>query len=480
MKKIESKKWFLVEEIQRADLFRCYLALGAICAERNLEGIDIQVKNGALGLSQEKSDLIFERGEWERNGQYLVNLIKKQKSKFFKKVNNGISKSAIKLNKYIDEKIFNVKSLSYKEALIVYKKTYSLLIDLYNWAFIYEILELGEKKLLTSYIKDIIKKKKKGNVNDYFNTLTQSTRKSWVKKEEVEFLELVSSKNSYDLVNEHYQKFFWIPSFGSFAIWDKNYFKNKIKKFKEDPLKILKEHKKEKKELKDNIKKVEKELNLTKEEKDTFSEIRELAYFKDYRRGVQNKLFLAIYRNILPVLGKKLKIKKENLRWLTLEELENRWFDKEEIKKRKKGFLFLIEDGKKPKIITGQPRDNLPYQEIENNIKNGIKGTIAYKGDKPLLRGKVKIILNRKDMKKFKKGDILVSYMTNPDLMEAIYNSRAIITDMGGITCHASIVARELKKPCIIGTKIATKALKDGDLVEVDVEKGIVKIIEKR
>jgi pyruvate,water dikinase len=45
--------------------------------------------------------------------------------------------------------------------------------------------------------------------------------------------------------------------------------------------------------------------------------------------------------------------------------------------------------------------------------------------------------------------------------------------------CHASIIARELKKPCIIGTKIATKVLKDGDLVEVDANEGIVKILNK-
>ncbi len=50
--------------------------------------------------------------------------------------------------------------------------------------------------------------------------------------------------------------------------------------------------------------------------------------------------------------------------------------------------------------------------------------------------------------------------------------------DEGGITCHAAIVSRELKKPCIIGTRIATKVLKDGDLVEVDANKGIVKILK--
>ena len=55
----------------------------------------------------------------------------------------------------------------------------------------------------------------------------------------------------------------------------------------------------------------------------------------------------------------------------------------------------------------------------------------------------------------------------------------AIVTDDGGITCHAAIVARELKKPCIIGTKYATEIFKDGDMVEVDAERGIVTIIKR-
>jgi len=53
----------------------------------------------------------------------------------------------------------------------------------------------------------------------------------------------------------------------------------------------------------------------------------------------------------------------------------------------------------------------------------------------------------------------------------------AFVTDEGGITCHAAIVAREMKKPCVIGTKIATKIFKDGDIVEVDADKGIVRKI---
>jgi pyruvate,water dikinase len=76
-------------------------------------------------------------------------------------------------------------------------------------------------------------------------------------------------------------------------------------------------------------------------------------------------------------------------------------------------------------------------------------------------------------------GSILIAGQTRPELMAAIQKASAIVTDEGGLLSHAAIVARELKKPCVIGTKFATKVFKTGDLVEVDAEKGIVRILEK-
>ena len=94
-------------------------------------------------------------------------------------------------------------------------------------------------------------------------------------------------------------------------------------------------------------------------------------------------------------------------------------------------------------------------------------------------KGYVRIINEPADMKKMKSGDILVSIATNPDIVPAMKLAAAIITEQSRITSPSAIVSRELGVPCIIGTKIATKVLKDGDLVEVDADKGIVKIVKK-
>jgi phosphohistidine swiveling domain-containing protein len=115
----------------------------------------------------------------------------------------------------------------------------------------------------------------------------------------------------------------------------------------------------------------------------------------------------------------------------------------------------------------------------EKTISKEIKGIIASKGKEKIIRGRVKIVLNPLNADSFKQGDILVAPMTSPEYIFVMKKAGAIITDTGGMTSHAAIVSRELNKTCIVGTKYATKLLKDGDLVEIDVEKGSVRKIEK-
>ena len=89
-----------------------------------------------------------------------------------------------------------------------------------------------------------------------------------------------------------------------------------------------------------------------------------------------------------------------------------------------------------------------------------------------VVKGKVKIILTPREANKMRDGEILVTVMTNPLYVTAIQRAKAIITDVGGMICHAAIVARELGIPCVVGTKKATKILKDGVEVIVDGSEG--------
>jgi len=132
------------------------------------------------------------------------------------------------------------------------------------------------------------------------------------------------------------------------------------------------------------------------------------------------------------------------------------------------GKYFKIE--KLESFLQKKPRYVFVRHSVNIKLKK-FNGNIAYQGK---VVGKVRIIKNKTEINSFKKAEILVSAMTTPVFLPAMKKALAIITDEGGITCHAAVVARELKKPCIIGTKIATQVLKNGDLVEVDAKRGII------
>jgi pyruvate,water dikinase len=147
-----------------------------------------------------------------------------------------------------------------------------------------------------------------------------------------------------------------------------------------------------------------------------------------------------------------------------------------ELKKRKQ--ITVSVASKKGQIVLSGKEAAFFVQHLSEDVNHAteFKGIIANKG---IVTGIAKIVMKSTDLSKIKVGNILVSSMTRPEMTAAMKIASGFVTDEGGITCHAAIVSRELNKPCIIGTKIATKILKDGDQIEVDATKGIVRIITK-
>ncbi len=109
---------------------------------------------------------------------------------------------------------------------------------------------------------------------------------------------------------------------------------------------------------------------------------------------------------------------------------------------------------------------------------NGGDVLVGIIGSPGYAKGKVQII-HKDNFEEFEAGSILVCEMTSPDYLPLMQKASAVITDLGGILSHAAIVARELRKPCVVGTKNATRLLREGDLVEVEAVKGIIKITKK-
>ncbi len=148
--------------------------------------------------------------------------------------------------------------------------------------------------------------------------------------------------------------------------------------------------------------------------------------------------------------------------------------------KRAKGWAILMWKGR-VEIITGTKNIMNAVEQYRIQIPTNQNTTVVTGRPASLgkVTGKVKIVRNLKELHKVEKGDVLVAKMTTPDYMIAIHKAVAMVTDEGGVTCHAAIVSRELRIPCIVGTKVATQVLTDGEFVEVDANTGTVKVLAK-
>lgn len=149
---------------------------------------------------------------------------------------------------------------------------------------------------------------------------------------------------------------------------------------------------------------------------------------------------------------------------------------KHTIKKRNEKSVWVISD-KAYCITTDEKIVKKIFKLMEEEESDILDGFVASEGK---VKGKAKIIISEDDFHKMEEGDILITSMTRPEFIPVMKKAAAFVTNEGGITCHAAIVSREMKKPCIIGTKIATKVFKDGDLIEVDANKGVVKKLDKK
>lgn len=144
--------------------------------------------------------------------------------------------------------------------------------------------------------------------------------------------------------------------------------------------------------------------------------------------------------------------------------------DKDTLKQRQKSYCLILADGK---IGFYEPSTEISSKREDQDVYE-VKGVAASAG---LASGQVRLIKILKDAKALKPGEIIVTVMTRPEMGMALDRAAAFVTDEGGMLCHAAIISREMKKPCVIATGNATKLLKNGQKIEVDGTEGVVKIL---
>ncbi|MFA5107050.1 MAG: PEP-utilizing enzyme [Patescibacteria group bacterium] len=149
-----------------------------------------------------------------------------------------------------------------------------------------------------------------------------------------------------------------------------------------------------------------------------------------------------------------------------------------ELKRRKRGCLYYTFTNGAEGMVSGRQYERIWKRISDMNVPANatvLRGIGASPG---ILRGIIrKIETPSKHGKNLRPGEILLTYMTRPDFVPYMHKAGAIVTDEGGLTSHAAIIARELKIPCVVGTRVAMRVLKDGDLVEIDAANGLVRKI---
>jgi len=153
--------------------------------------------------------------------------------------------------------------------------------------------------------------------------------------------------------------------------------------------------------------------------------------------------------------------------------LQEHYYFPQDIEWAKEGKELYIVQSRPVTTIEATDKSRKIFQDGKIKIATTpiVKGAAASPG---IGIGKVKILKSPKEINKVKQGDVLVAPMTSPDYVPAMKRAAAIVTDQGGLTSHAAIVSRELGVPCIVGTKEATKRLKEDTLITVDGGKGAV------
>ncbi|MEK7202315.1 MAG: PEP-utilizing enzyme [Patescibacteria group bacterium] len=260
--------------------------------------------------------------------------------------------------------------------------------------------------------------------------------------------------------------------------------KDEANKYLEDKSVFKEEFKKLEQYEKDKHREIDKVLKKLQLKENPLWFFSNLTYWREHRKKV-NLMGIHALDFILSAIEDKTGIQKKYLRYLSFDEVDNvikGLIPSSTLENRYNEGVLITILGNSYKIYEGAEANSIK-KDLENilsgetNKTKVITGQTASQG---YAKGIARIILTQEDFSRFKDGEVLVTSMTRPEFVPLMKKSAAIVTNEGGITCHAAIVSRELGKPCIIGTKDATQMIKDGDMVEVRANHGTVRILETK
>lgn len=400
-------------------------------------------------------------------GKFILNKVKSD-SKFIEEIALAQEKSCLNLVKVARKMAAgNLKKASNKQLALRLNKYVLAHYDFCGYFDVSNsIKDIGTQKIKDGLVKLLKEEGKIKLINEYIAELVKPAKQPLTNLEQADLARIVPGDK--DALAKHARKYEWLSVYNpDQPALSLAYFEERLG----DKLGSGTKNK----QLKD--------LAISKELRGLIGLMKKYIYLHTFRAEMLSKSYFLI-KPFLTEIALRWKTDLETVCVMTASEIvtdmkKNTLPDFEEIGRREKTYLHLMKNGV-VNIYNGEKAKKLFLKELGSDkrrtVVKQIRGLVVSQG---LVVGKVRLVIDKKELAHIKNGEILVTTMTSPDYVQAIKNSGAVVTDEGSLLCHAAIICREMGKPCVVGTKIATSVLKTGDLVKVDAYDGIVKIIKK-
>jgi len=486
---IEKKEWYH-QRFDGAPMFIFAIADAEMLKEKR-KPAGTYPKVRVCFFSERKADWHLDMSDVRRVADVLVGIAGKD-PKFSSKLLKAWEQDEKKFDNFFWKEFpkIDLEKLSDAQLLRIWKKYYKLAITRLSSTGIIDHFSLGTDSLVNEMVKKEIRDQgkdrqwKDSELSNIFTIATAPIHQSFINQAEVDLLKIITGQSKETI--EHYQRrYFWIKNnYVSSNILSVEHFAQEVKAWKESGKDLKKEIEKLQNTPKENKLKKQALLHQYKFSSLLKNLLKISEDFTAWQDERKRATYFSIYigSKLLEEIGRRKGYTLDQLKYTTGFEVENiftvRKPSPKELNARMDNSVFVAT----PKgyyVATGaaveKVRKIMWGEKKEEKIKD-FRGLTASLGK---VRGRVRIIKSVDEIDKIQKGEILVAVMTRPDYVPAMKKAAAIVTNEGGITSHAAIVSRELGIPCVIGTKIATEVLHDGDLVEVDANHGKVIILER-
>ena len=418
------------------------------------------------------NQILTKKSELLRHGRIIWNKFSADNSFLLKVFNNAYVKFGKDLKKWQALPKLNYSEMSDLKLLNLYQSYVKNLLE-YS-AYLYIPITVDER--LEAEVK-----KQFSNESDYINiydAIMTPIKESALLAEKISLLKIACGKKISPMdILRHIEKYGFLKRRGFFLdFFNEKYYLGKIKKNKA-PQARLNQLQAELFEKKKIFRQMLKKYGKTRYLRNLILTVNEAVYFRTWRLDV---IFYSSYfiQNLFDEIAKRtgLKSGKEAV-YLLPSEVEDCLKNglkpqRNLISQRKKAYVYITFGPKRGLVLQGADAIKIKKQLkiAEATVADMVKGNTAYKGR---VKGKATLFFSGDSYKKLNVAEILITHSTSPEMTPYFKNIKAIVSEEGGITSHPALISREMKIPCVIGAKFATKIFKDGDIVEVDANRGI-------